>query len=373
MTLINKDFNQRTSVGPQIKAGLIFTTLWLSGCAGPATPFGSHLSVLPDFAPKVPTSSSGAAISSYPENQLYHSPFDLTLQIEDKRPIEKTFRYEILYNGKRIDRWYRGEKIVFDSKDPRKAQIIFEDLSLIPGRENKITFLYYSGPSTVPTSYTFGPPACHFRKAKKLVSLGPFGSKNSQISTIEAVANESAINPTLLAALVAQESGFNPQAISWAKAVGLTQVTSLANKEIMILRPDWQYDPKVEKQSFLQFKTNVLAGNINSKNDWRLDRLKSLEGGAIYLNLLEEYWKKEDAQGALKVFNDRPPLTDILLASYNSGAYRVKKSILRQKQNWLKSNELNEARKYVMNIKSFCYAFSEDGPNSNNRKIASAN
>lgn len=344
------------------------------GCAGPATPFGSHLSVLPKFEAKLPTSSSGIALSSFPENQLYHSPFDLTLQIEDKRPIQKGFRYEILYNGKRIDRWYKGEKIVFDHKDPKRARIVFENLSLIPGRENEITFLYYSRPDGRPTAYNFRPPSCPIESPFKLATLSPFDSRKVSISAIEQIAKERSINPTLLAALVAQESGFNPNAISWAKAVGLTQVTSLANQEIMMQRPDWQYDPKVEKQSFLQLKTNILTGKINAKNDWRLDRLKSLEGGAIYLNLLQDYWRKEEAQGALTVFKGKAPLTDILLASYNSGAYRVKKSILRQKQDWLKARELKEARKYVMNIKSFCYSFSEDGPtDQNSRNIASAN
>ena len=57
------------------------------------------------------------------------------------------------------------------------------------------------------------------------------------------------------------------------------------------------------------------------------------------------------------MFKKEIPTTDILLASYNSGAYRVKKSIIKNKEEWLFDKSLNEARKYVMNIKSYCHSF----------------
>ena len=62
-------------------------------------------------------------------------------------------------------------------------------------------------------------------------------------------------------------------------------------------------------------------------------------------------------------FADDIPTTDILLASYNSGAYRVKKSIIKNKKEWLFDDSLHEARKYVMNIKSYCYSFDQGNNN----------
>ena len=331
----------------------------LCACAGPTTPFGSNVWVDTKFKARIPASGSDAQISSFPKSQLYHSPFDLVLQIKDLQSIPKSFRYDILYNGKKVERWWRGEKIIFDQRDPRIANIVFEKLSLLPGRQNEITFLYYRDEKSDPVAYTFGPPQCPLRLKTDIASISPFRSLDLSVAKIEKIAADNEINPSLLAGLVAQESGFNPFAISWAKAVGLTQITSLANQEILALKPDWQYDKSVEKLSFLQLKTSILTNRITPEQDWRLDQIKSLEGGSIYLNLLSQYWEKEEALGALEVFKSRPPMTDILLASYNSGAYRVKKSILREKENWLKSKELNEARKYVMNIKSYCHAFAE--------------
>ena len=291
--------------------------------------------------------------------QLYHAPFDLVLKIKDAKGIPRNFRYEILYNGQKLERWWRGEKIVFNPKDSTQADIVFENLSLLPGRRNDITFLYYRSESAPPVSYTFSPPRCEFRDSKKIATLRPFKAEGLSVENIEQIAQSGQVNPSLLAALVAQESGFNPYAISWAKAVGLTQITSLANKEILALRPQWQYDTSVESLSFLELKAAILAGRVTKDRDWRLERLKSLEGGALYLNLLEDYWERADARRALKVFGKNPPLTEILLASYNSGAYRVKKSIFRRRQDWLNAKELGEARKYVMNIKSYCHAFSQ--------------
>lgn len=331
--------------------------LFLYSCAGPTTPFGSSVWVKPEFKSRMPATGSGAHIAASPERQQYHSPFDLTLKIEDNQAIPKNFRFEILYNGKKVDRWYRGEKIVFERSNPNSANIIFNNLSLLPGRRNEITFLYYRDERTPPVAYKFEPPQCSIKNSKRIKSLEPFKARGLSAANIEEIATRNEINPSLLAALVAQESGFNPFAISWAKAVGLTQVTSLANQEILPLRPQWQYNERVEKLNYLQLKTEILTGKINKDMDWRLDRLKSLEGGSLYLNILRDYWEKGQALRALKVFK-HPPMTDILLASYNSGAYRVKRSILRNKHNWLKSRELREARKYVMNIKSYCYAFS---------------
>ena len=101
-----------------------------------------------------------------------------------------------------------------------------------------------------------------------------------------------------------------------------------------------------------------MAQEINSKNDWRLDEKKSIEGGILYLNYLSQYWNKTEKEDILSdVFKQDIPKTDILLASYNSGAYRVKKSILKNRKDWLFDDSLHEARKYVMNIKSYCYSF----------------
>ncbi|MEX0798993.1 MAG: transglycosylase SLT domain-containing protein, partial [Bacteriovoracaceae bacterium] len=293
-------------------------------CAGPNSPFGAPaltgVSVNPEFKTRISSSSKPSAkITSFPGSQLYHSPFDLVLQVHDEKNIPRNFHYEILYNGKKIERWWSNEKIVFDPANPKLANIIFERLSLLPGRANKISFLYYRDKNSAPITYDFNPPRCPFRDGREIANINPFKSEEVSLSKIEEVALKAKINPSLLAALVAQESSFNPLAISWAKALGLTQVTSLASKEILALRPHWQYDKSVEKLNYIQLKTRILSNKLTKAHDWRLDQAKSLEGGSIYLNLLRRYWQKEhSAQALAGNFPAETPLTDILLASYNS-------------------------------------------------------
>jgi soluble lytic murein transglycosylase-like protein len=53
-------------------------------------------------------------------------------------------------------------------------------------------------------------------------------------------------------------------------------------------------------------------------------------------------------------------LINLLLASYNSGPYRVKRALIRKGPTWLEAKELREAKKYVKKVKSYCYHFSKN-------------
>ena len=110
-------------------------------------------------------------------------------------------------------------------------------------------------------------------------------------------------------------------------------------------------------KSYLNLKYKIFRGVINKNNDWRLDKYKSLEGGAVFLRQLTDYWETEKNLKLLESQFKNIPKTDIILASYNSGAHRVKRNIKKHNKEWIWSKELNEARKYVMNIKSYCYQF----------------
>jgi membrane-bound lytic murein transglycosylase MltF len=168
------------------------------------------------------------------------------------------------------------------------------------------------------------------------------------------------INPILLASLVAQESSFNPKAVSIARAVGLTQVTPIADHDIRSIDPTLKSYPHSSKLTYLDLKYKIFRGIINEKNDWRLNEEKSLEGGAIYLEWLKGYWTNQKNKEFLSRYLTNIKETDIILASYNSGATRVRNNIIRLKNNWLQSNQLGEAKKYVYNIKSYCNDFKEN-------------
>ena len=167
--------------------------------------------------------------------------------------------------------------------------------------------------------------------------------------------------PSIAGPVIVFEGVIGAQAVSVAKALGLTQVTPLAHQEIKKFKSNWEIYPNFSALTYSDIKSKLSTEKITPYNDWRLDPQKSIEGGIVYLQYLENYWNTPDKQKILEQsFASNIPRTDIILASYNSGAARVKQSILKNDKDWLFDKSLNEARNYVMNIKSYCYAFSKE-------------
>lgn len=345
---------------------MLLTFILFVSCAGPTNPFGSQVWIDTKYE-KIPETTQSykvenhAHIQSFPQTKLFHTPYDLIVQITDEAKVPKDFRYQVLYNGKILENWWKTERILFDENNPHIVNIVFKNLSLLPERDNDIKILYYRSTGAIPVVYNLSPPKCSMDEILKIGSLGDFEKKATlPKDTIENLAIENNINPTLIAGLIAQESAFNPRAISWAKAVGLTQVTPIANKEIIEEKADWPVDKRINQMSYLQLKTRIYMDQINAQTDWRLDKEKSLEGGILFIKRLKQYWSQKKTVSLLKkVFKNNIPWTDIILASYNSGAYRVKKSIKRNHKSWLEDSGLKEAKKYVRKIRSYCYAFSD--------------
>lgn len=324
-------------------------------CAGPSTPFGASVLIDNKFELKTRI-DHGIEISSHPKRQYFNSPFNLKLKIKDPDFDKKTFSYEVLYNGKKLERWWRAEEIKFPTKKQDYIEVSFDHLSLLPGQNNEITFLYYNR-NRSPVSYKFQTPSCDFPQDNNYKVEG-FKISSKIKNHIDEGSRKYNQNPALVAALIAQESSFNPKAVSFARALGLTQITSTASREIHKTKLLGRTYPTFERMSLLEIKTALYRETINKKNDWRLDEGKSIEGGLVYLNYLKRYWSSPRSKKILKtVFDNNIPTNDIILASYNSGAARVKQNILKRKQDWLTGRKLKEARKYVMNINSYCWKF----------------
>ena len=178
----------------------------------------------------------------------------------------------------------------------------------------------------------------------------------TEISTIQGY------NPTFFLALIGQESGFNPQAVSHAMAVGLTQITPLAASEIHSFFPEWTFRMP-PTNSHRELRSLIQSGDWTSADDWRLDPEKNLLGSLTYLETIKSYWRRPDHADILKrshLWNAKD-ITQLLLASYNSGSFRVKGAILRHGDGYLwKDSQLKEARTYVQKIKSYCYHFQRE-------------
>lgn len=333
-------------------------------CAGPTNPFGGDVFISEEFTIKGQATSHDVVMEVSPDRQYYNSPYDLTLKIKDPNFSIDKFRYEVVYNNKRLNRWFKAEEIVIPQNSEDPVTISFKNLSILPGNINKISFLYYPVGSNFPIVHHLEVPECYQDIKNNNLSIAPFKVDHKLKNNIQNISEKYGYNASLIAALIAQESSFNPQALSFAKALGLTQVTPVAHTEIKKYKPEWKIYPRFTTLPYLNLKSKVLANEINRQNDWRMDQNKSIEGGILYLNYLNEYWMTPEKREILAdVFETDIPTTDILLASYNSGAYRVKKSIMKNKKDWLFDENLNEARKYVMNIKSYCYSFNQGNEN----------
>ena len=106
--------------------------------------------------------------------------------------------------------------------------------------------------------------------------------------------------------------------------------------------------------------TLILSGSINRKNEWRLDPRRSIEGGVAFVKYLTEYWLDEKNRAELSPEQLRPNnFTQIILASYNAGAARVKRSVKKYGDDLLETGEVSKLRSYTNKILSYCYHFSD--------------
>jgi soluble lytic murein transglycosylase-like protein len=238
--------------------------------------------------------------------------------------------------------------------------ISFAGLKLLAQKNHDIVFRYKRNSYTQAITKNYQNPTCH------MADLEPLGediilkriSKKVR-NALEAISSDEGVNPSLVAGLIAQESAFNPLAVSSAKAIGLTQVTELAGKHVLATYKDYPSYPNLNEHSVAMIKTLIITGKINSENEWRLNPQTSIQGGIHYLKFVENYWlNKRNRLLMLEHYkNENEILDDLILASYNSGPFRVKKALTKRGTNWLQSENLGEARKYVRKVKSYCYHF----------------
>ena len=176
-------------------------------------------------------------------------------------------------------------------------------------------------------------------------------------------AAKAGLSPSFFTALVAQESGFQPQVVSWARALGLTQITGSAESEFISRYQSWPRYPDVNTMPVAVLKALVLAGKINAKSEWRLDPDHSIQGGIDYTVMLADKWSSPARLARIRSLfaNPEEEHTRLILASYHSGFSRVLSAFEKYGRNWLEAPDLREARKYVNRIESYCDYFSQQG------------
>lgn len=340
------------------------------GCAGPSTPFGAvHAIAKPakklfhETRKKVEVAfkPSSPRIYTYPRKQVLHNNSDLIVQVYDPKGISRDYQFNIFYNGYDVTNsisLQRKDEII---NDKNQLLIHIPKLRIQYDRENDIQFVYSHNPRSNPVMTTFEKPNCNMYESFRPKVDSDFSVPATYISSINELASEAKYNPSFFAGLIAQESAFNPRAISWAKAIGLTQITGVAESEIIKDYPHWPRNPKINESSIPYLKTLIHLGKINEKNEWRLDAEYSMKGGISYLQYLDNYWRRDSNLQLVKtVYTSLDQgLTEVIMASYNSGPSRVRRALESRGYNWINDEELGEAKKYVNRVSSYCYHFAE--------------
>jgi hypothetical protein len=357
--------------------------LYVAGCAGPSTPLGAVWATHPSEVnrPRLAMVASvlkqaimdaedpeKPSVHFFPSRQVLHGPTPLTLVVYDPSGFNSEQPYANMtmrHNGLDVTKSFLMQAKVRLSKN--RIFLRFPVLRLDPTREHVIEVLY--GNSGHHAYARLLPPSCNAWTDHSVHSTDEFRPTPLLMRQIHELARQQHFSPAFVAALIAQESGFDPHRVSWARAMGLTQVTPVAEGELSDKFPEFAGYPRfpgISGMPYLWIQALVSTGQINGRNEWRVDPGRSIRGGLAYLEILSARWTtKENRQRILKVYGEEDyneALTRLVLASYNSGYARVWSALSRFEYSWPTAPELTEARKYVGRVFSYCEHFSEPEP-----------
>lgn len=341
---------------------LFFLKLLLSGCAGPMSPFGAINKIYKNnknYASQGRPAPSQVNIKFHPKRIVFHKDSPIEIDILDKKSIPLDAKVRVYHNDLDVTEH-------FEVKSHRGAHLVLKskNLRLLAKRDNKIRVEYQRENHSQKFVKSYKEPICPIDDQFNISPFGKLKKKRYLMSFIKKESQKHNFNPALITGLIAQESNFDPKAVSSMGAIGLTQVTSIAEKEISENFNNWPRYPELSELSPSWIKTLIFLGQINSKNEWRLNSKKSIEGGSFFLNKMKNYWtsKEENKTLKLQLKSQNPEaLTDLILASYNSGPWRVKRSLKSRGDDWLNHPELSEAKNYIKKVKSYCYHNSNQG------------
>jgi len=341
----------------------------LYSCAGPMNPFGSDTKAIfnkKDISiwegERRPSSMDQVEIEFYPKRQNWHQSHDFYLIIQSDFEKIDPNNIKLFWNHKDITPSLNNAKeVVFQNDNNLIVKV--KSLRLMASSNNDIHAYYISNKDKSVYGREYSHPDCYLKEQKTVINTSPFKVKNKFLQIVEEESKKSGINPALMTALIAQESGFNHKSVSHAKAIGLTQVTNLASHHVLKKHQKWKSDRRVKKLPVPILRSLIKLGKINKRHDWRLDKRKSVVGGLEYIKYLQRYWNGnidlvERVYGTN--FDKELVMTDLILASYNSGPYRIKMRLIREGRKWTQSKVIKEARFYLGKIKSYCYHFNQN-------------
>lgn len=365
---------------PQLlNLSLIAASIFLTACVGPTTPMGAIHTISPSSQPllevvastlngewpmdanvenksNIETAQVPPQIRFQPDRQVLHRQSRWVIQIDNiykENPLEHLLFF---YNGRDVsEAVLRHAHAIFSDNNLR---LVFSDFSLPSDRAHRIEVIY-KHPKWGDVRSRYLEPHCQVAERRKVLSTEEFSVPPNYLRIIDSYSLRYGFNPSMVTGLIAQESAFKPDAVSWAKAIGLTQVTPLAEMQILSKDREWPRYPRLNELSVARIRTLILTGKLNGKVEWRLNPTYSIIGGLSYLDYLLRYWNMEANAKVLASLpgNREVLLSQVLLASYNSGPARVKAAIRRKGSAWRSDKKLREANNYVNRVSSYCHHF----------------
>lgn len=337
---------------------MLISLIFLTGCAGPTTPFGGLDFWTGDghfFNAFAEVPALNLEIS--PGRQVLHKSSSIKIEYTPTGTSKDDVKINVIYNHRDVTKAFERRALASE-QEGKQIIYIYPNLRLLPDRRHEIDIFIKKGGQIV-SQRKYLPPNCSMETPRSIASIAPFKPERNYLGTITHLAREHKMNPSFLAGLIAQESGFDSELVSRSKALGLTQVTSVADDELKKLRPEWNRDARIETLDSKEVAFLIREKKIGAKQDWRLDPELAIEGGALYLNYLREYWNSVENKTLLRA-HPNVTYSEVILASYNSGASRVKNRIQKHGDDWLDDEDLKEAFKYVNKVESYCYHFSTE-------------
>jgi hypothetical protein len=337
-------------------------------CAGPTTPMGAVWAVTPfqatsfkgSFGAGTNNTHSAAAPKIFvtPTKQVLHGPSPLKIYIKDPTGDLTRYDFNVRYNGLDVSSSF-ARKARYTLDWNKRTLIVENPVLRLPATEDHLIEFFYKNSNGMIAYANYDAPICNAFRFQPVISTGNFSPPIELVSLISDVSRQKGINPGFMTGLVAQESGFNPKLVSWAKALGLTQITTVAEKEIIAQHPTWPRYRELENYSVSKVKLFIQKDKINRRNEWRLNPRLSVQGATDFIQAIAEKWSTKENKELIRILFDDPEIATnkLILASYHSGYNRVSAALYEHGKNWLKSPQLKEARKYVNKVFSYCHTF----------------
>lgn len=339
---------------------LLLPAFFMLGCAGPTDPFGAEL-WRRQMSARIGQTQTAAqygeqndvAITFNPPFQNWHNNHHVSITVDAHETISPQYDLRLYYNGRDLTEDLMEQAVSHWEKLGTRLVINLPKLRFLPGRQNELGIYFRANPIRDFTVAHYRTPECPLQDNWS-IDREILPSRGMALAgVLENESHKQHINPAMMVGLIQQESNFNGMAVSSAKAIGLTQVTPVASKEVLKRFPQWPEDERSSELPVSVLRLLIQSRAMTNQHDWRLDEVRSIQGGVAYLDHLARLWQLPDYRLILSTL-EQPAIEDIILASYHSGPNRVRDAIRTHSDQWSLSNELRQARYYIGKVKSYC-------------------